>query len=151
MTVIVVTACPVGLRGHLTRWLLEISPGVFVGRVTTRVRTLMWQRVIEMVKNGRAIMVYNADNEQGLAFEVHEHEWIPVDFEGINLMLVQRRPHTTKVAPAAKPDGVTRANAADTATANLRVGPLLVLGTFLRPGQSQGRIPKVNVKRRYCY
>ena len=31
MTVIVVTACPAGLRGHLTRWLLEISPGVFVG------------------------------------------------------------------------------------------------------------------------
>ncbi|KFZ77082.1 CRISPR-associated protein Cas2 [Amycolatopsis sp. MJM2582] len=87
MTVIVVTACPVGLRGHLTRWLLEISPGVFVGKVSARVRTLMWQRVIDMVKTGRAIMVYNADNEQGLAFEVHAHDWTPVDFDGINLML----------------------------------------------------------------
>lgn len=92
MTVIVVAACPVGLRGHLTRWLLEISPGVFVGKVTARVRTLMWRRVVDMVKNGRAIMVYGADNEQGLAFEVHSHDWIPVDFEGIHLML---RPATT--------------------------------------------------------
>lgn len=87
MTVIVVAACPVGLRGHLTRWLLEISPGVFVGKINTRVRELMWLRVLDMVKTGRAIMVYTANNEQGLAFEVHEHNWVPTDFEGINLML----------------------------------------------------------------
>lgn len=31
MVVIVLSACPAGLRGHLTRWLLEISAGVFVG------------------------------------------------------------------------------------------------------------------------
>jgi CRISPR-associated protein Cas2 len=87
MTVIVVTACPAGLRGDLTRWLLEISPGVFVGTVNKRVRTLMWARVLEMVRTGRALMVYRANNEQGLAFEVHEHNWSPVDFEGITLML----------------------------------------------------------------
>jgi CRISPR-associated protein Cas2 len=87
MTVIVVAACPIGVRGHLTRWLLEISPGVFVGKISTRVRDLMWNRVIDMVKNGRAIMVYTAPNEQGLAFQVHDHDWTPIDFEGINLML----------------------------------------------------------------
>ena len=87
MTVIVVAACPVGLRGHLTRWLLEISPGVFVGKISARVRDLMWSRVLELVKNGRAIMVYSTNSEQGLAFEVHEHNWTPVDYEGVNLML----------------------------------------------------------------
>ena len=87
MTVIVVAACPVGLRGHLTRWLLEIAPGVFVGKVSSRVRELMWLRVLDMVKTGRAIMVYSANNEQGLAFQVHEHNWQPIDIEGINLML----------------------------------------------------------------
>ncbi|MCQ8210670.1 type I-E CRISPR-associated endoribonuclease Cas2e, partial [Cutibacterium acnes subsp. acnes] len=44
MTVLVLTACPAGLRGHLTRWLLEISPGVFVGHVPTRVRDALWDR-----------------------------------------------------------------------------------------------------------
>src|SRR5689334_18672157 len=102
MTVIVVAACPVGLRGHLTRWLLEISPGVFVGKVTARVRTLMWRRVTDMVKNGRAIMVYNADNEQGLAFEVHAHDWLPVDFEGINLMLRPTSPAERAPGPDRK-------------------------------------------------
>ena len=87
MTVIVVAACPVGLRGHLTRWLLEISAGVFVGRVSARVRDLLWQRTLEMVKTGRAIMVFSANNEQGLDFRVHQHEWIPIDVEGLTLML----------------------------------------------------------------
>ncbi|CRK59257.1 CRISPR-associated protein, Cas2 [Alloactinosynnema sp. L-07] len=87
MTVIVVAACPTGLRGHFTRWLLEIAPGVFVGKTTTRVRNLMWQRVTEMAKTGRAIMVHTTNNEHGLAFQVHNHDWTPIDYEGINLIL----------------------------------------------------------------
>lgn len=87
MTVIVLAACPVGLRGHLTRWLLEISPGVFVGRVSSRVRDHLWVRVMEMAGTGRAIMVYAADNEQRLRFAVHAHTWIPVEHEGIHLIL----------------------------------------------------------------
>jgi CRISPR-associated protein Cas2 len=99
MTVIVVAACPVGLRGHLTRWLLEIAPGVFVGKISARVRELMWQRVVDMVHTGRAIMVYAANNEQGLAFQVHDHNWEPIDIEGITLMLrpaAQLPPETAK-------------------------------------------------------
>lgn len=87
MTVIVVAACPIGLRGHLTRWLLEISVGVFVGRISARVRDLLWQRTVEMVKSGRAIMVFAADNEQGLDFMVHRHDWTPLEIDGLTLML----------------------------------------------------------------
>ncbi|QBS41302.1 type I-E CRISPR-associated endoribonuclease Cas2e [Nocardia sp. CS682] len=86
MTTVVLTAVPPGLRGHLTRWLLEISPGVFVGNISPRVRELMWQRIIEFVAEGRAIMVYTARNEQRLAFEVHGHDWTPVDYDGLTLM-----------------------------------------------------------------
>jgi CRISPR-associated protein Cas2 len=93
VTVIVVAACPVGLRGHLTRWLLEISAGVFVGRVSARVRDLLWERTVDMVSSGRAIMVFSANNEQGLDFKVHKHEWTPVDIDGVMLML---RPNDTE-------------------------------------------------------
>lgn len=89
MVVIVLTACPEGLRGHLTRWLLEISAGVFVGHVTTRVRTLLWTRVVELSKEGRALMVYSQPGEQRLAFKVYRHHWEPVDHDGVLLM---RRP-----------------------------------------------------------
>lgn len=86
MVVVVLTACPVGLRGDLTRWLLEISPGVFVGNVSARVRDGLWARVLVMVRNGRAIMVYSAKNEQHLAFKTFQPDWQPVDCEGVELM-----------------------------------------------------------------
>jgi|GEM_PF-142903 len=89
MVVLVVTACPAGLRGQLTRWLLEIAPGVFVGNVTSRVRDLLWTRVVELARNGRAILVFSARNEQRLDFRVHDSDWQPVDFDGVHLM---RRP-----------------------------------------------------------
>lgn len=87
MVILVLTACPSGLRGHLTRWFLEISAGVFVGRVSARVRDLMWERVVELSKDGRAIMVYSTRGEQGLAFKVHRHDWKTVNMDGVELML----------------------------------------------------------------
>lgn len=89
MTVVVLTSVPAGLRGQLTKWLLEISPGVYVGFVTSRVREQLWLRILEMSGDGRAIMVHAARNEQRLAFKVHKHHWEPVDYDGIELM---RRP-----------------------------------------------------------
>lgn len=86
MVVMVLTACPSGARGDLTRWLLEIAPGVFVGRLSTRVREKLWQRVCSFVKSGRAIMVYSAHNEQHLEFEVYQPDWVPVDCEGLKLI-----------------------------------------------------------------
>ena len=89
MVVLVLTACPPGLRGDVSRWLLEIAPGVFVGRLSARVRELLWDRVVTLVKGGRAIMVCSARNEQHLAFKVHQPDWQPVDCEGVELI---RRP-----------------------------------------------------------
>lgn len=96
---LVLTACPAGLRGHVTRWLLEISPGVFVGRVSARVRDHLWSRVLDMSKDGRALMVFARQGDQGLDFRVHRHEWEPVDFDGLRLM---RRPDDGSSEPARK-------------------------------------------------
>lgn len=87
MVVIVLSACPAGLRGHLTRWLLEISAGVFVGHVSTRVRDLMWLNVCELSGGGRALMVFSVPGEQRLDFRVHNHHWHPIDFDGVTLMM----------------------------------------------------------------
>ncbi|MBT1171799.1 type I-E CRISPR-associated endoribonuclease Cas2 [Bifidobacterium sp. MA2] len=102
MVVIVLTACPVGLRGDLTRWLLEISAGVFVGHVSAKVRDRLWERIVGMVKDGRAIMVYSARNEQHLAFRVHRSDWRPVDCEGLELIT---RPAPVSGSRAEEPRG----------------------------------------------
>ena len=97
MTVVVLTACPPGLRGQLTRWLMEISPGVFVGFVSTRVRELLWLRIVEYIGRGRAIMVHSTKGEQRLAFKVHGHDWLPVDYDGVQLMRRPRASSSTDV------------------------------------------------------
>ncbi|MBM6868147.1 type I-E CRISPR-associated endoribonuclease Cas2e [Collinsella tanakaei] len=92
MTVMVLTACPSGVKGDLSRWLLEIAPGVFVGRISARLRERLWARVISMLRDGRAIMVYSARNEQHFSFEVFQPDWKVVDCDGIELI---KRPRGT--------------------------------------------------------
>ena len=87
MVVITLEKCPLALRGDLTKWLQEISLGVYVGQVSARVRDKLWQRVCEESKNGRATMVYSARNEQHLNFRVHNTSWEPIDYDGLKLIM----------------------------------------------------------------
>jgi len=87
MIVVTLTDCPISLRGDLTKWLLEINTGVFVGNVNARVRDNLWKRITENIKQGRATMVFSTNNEQRLDFRVHNSEWIPVDFDGLKLVM----------------------------------------------------------------
>lgn len=90
MMVLIVTAVPAGLRGELTRWLLEVDSGVFVGNPSQRIREDLWEKVIAGVKDGRALLIYRARGEQKMRVETHRHHWTPVDLDGLTLM---RRPH----------------------------------------------------------
>ena len=76
MITIVLAACPESLRGHLTRWLTEVAPGTFVGKVNSRIRDKLWELVVEECKSGRAIMTFTSRQlEQGYDFRVHNHNW----------------------------------------------------------------------------
>lgn len=86
MTVIVLTNCPPGLRGFLTRWLLEISAGVFVGNPSARIRDTLWEEVQQYAGQGRALLAHTTNNEQGFTFRTHDHAWHPTDHEGITLI-----------------------------------------------------------------
>lgn len=95
MIVLVLTACPPGLRGHLTRWLFEVSAGVFVGRMNPKLREHVWELVIVEVQ-GRALLVYpDRSREQGFNFRTHGHDWEPADIEGVTLMLRPARRRTS--------------------------------------------------------
>jgi CRISPR-associated protein Cas2 len=107
MTVIILTACPDGLRGHLTQWLLEIAAGVYVGHLNSRIRHRLWGKVVEMAGPGRALLVYQQPGEQRLCFQVHDHHWHPVDFDGITLI---RRPAARDVYNPALPRGWSKAS-----------------------------------------
>lgn len=101
------TACPQGLRGSLTRWLLEVSPGVFVGHVSARVRDALWTQTMDMIKDGKALMVYPARNEQGFEFKVHRHDWDLIDIDGLRLL---QRPNPNEAKKPAMRHGWSKAS-----------------------------------------
>jgi CRISPR-associated protein Cas2 len=92
VTVVVLVAAPDGLRGHLTRWMIEVSAGVFVGNPSARVRNRVWTVLAERIGHGQAIMVEPADNEQGWAVRTAGRDrWTPVDYDGLMLIARSRR------------------------------------------------------------
>lgn len=108
MTVVVLTLCPAGLRGFLTRWLLEISPGVFIGAPSARIREILWEEVKQYSGQGRALLVHSTNTEQGFAFETHDHKWHPVDHEG--LILIRRPNDRPPTSPATSAQGWSKAS-----------------------------------------
>ena len=98
MIVITLTDCPISLRGDLTKWLLEINTGVFVGRVSARVRDNLWDRVVKNVKNGRATLVYSTNNEQHMDFRIHHSENEIIDFDGLKLVMKTSHARAQKLA-----------------------------------------------------
>lgn len=91
MTVIVLSRVPQGLRGDLAKWLLEVRPGVYVGRLTAAVRVRLWERITKYVKLGDATLVYMASNEQGYQIlTLGDPSYRVRDFEG--LQLIERVP-----------------------------------------------------------
>lgn len=83
---ICVTNCPPGLRGDLSKWLSEVNTGVYIGKLSAKVRDELWSRVCDNIKTGQATMVYSTNNEQGYTFLTHNTTWIATDYEGITLM-----------------------------------------------------------------
>jgi CRISPR-associated protein Cas2 len=91
MVVLVLIAVAPGLRGHVTRWLVELAPGVYAGTLSARVRDRLWDTLEERVGDGQAVLVFRARNEQGWSVRTAGRDrWSPVDLDG--LMLMQRPP-----------------------------------------------------------
>jgi CRISPR-associated protein Cas2 len=89
VTVIILIAAPPGLRGHLTRWMVEAAAGVFVGNPNARLRDRLWTTLADRVGGGQAIMIEPARNEQCWAVRTAGTDrWSPVDLDG--LMLIAR-------------------------------------------------------------
>lgn len=56
MLVIVTENVPPRLRGRLAIWLLEVRAGVYVGKVSRRVREMIWDQIESGLEDGNAVM-----------------------------------------------------------------------------------------------
>ncbi len=91
MVIFTLDAAPSAIRGELTRWFLELKPGVFVGNVNKRIRELLWERICKTVNVRGAVMVFSTNNEQGFELEIYGSPGRTViDLDGIQLIKVTK-------------------------------------------------------------
>ncbi|BCL28562.1 type I-E CRISPR-associated endoribonuclease Cas2e [Streptomyces aurantiacus] len=92
MITISATAVPDHLRGALTRWLLEVTPELYVGTVSARVRDELWDSVAACTGDGMSVLIRPSDNEQGFELRTagtrRRH---PIDFDGMALIAFQAK------------------------------------------------------------
>ena len=87
MLVIVVEGVPARLRGRLAIWLLEVRAGVYVGKVSRRIREMLWDTVGKGLEDGNAVMVWSTNNESGFDFlTLGANRRTPVEMDGIKLV-----------------------------------------------------------------
>lgn len=91
-TVITLKKVPAALRGDLTKWMQEISVGVYVGNFNSRIRENLWKRVCEDTESGEATLSYMCHNEIGYNFETKNTDRQVIDYDGIPLVMVPLRP-----------------------------------------------------------
>lgn len=87
-TIITLRNVPPSLRGDLSKWMQEISTGVFVGNFNVKVREQLWERVKASVSNGEATISYSYRNEIGYQFETIGTQRQVIDSDGIPLVLI---------------------------------------------------------------
>lgn len=88
MMVLILRKVRPGLKGYLTRWLVQPQSGVFVGHASARIRDKLWQHVCHEIdsRDGSAVLIHPADNEQGYLLRTHgDSPRIVRDFDGLLL------------------------------------------------------------------
>lgn len=79
------------IRGLMKLWLIEPKPGVFIGRITPKVRDFLWN---ELWKNQDkfhgALLIYSTNNEQGFDIELMgDLKRTIIDMDGLKLVKVK--------------------------------------------------------------
>jgi len=87
MLVTVVENAPPRLRGRLAIWLLEVRAGVYVGKVSRRVREMIWEQIEKGIEDGNAVMAWSTNTESGFDFmTLGANRRIPVEIDGVKLV-----------------------------------------------------------------
>ncbi|MCX5846602.1 MAG: type I-E CRISPR-associated endoribonuclease Cas2e [Deltaproteobacteria bacterium] len=87
MMVTVVENAPPRLRGRLAIWLLEVRAGVYIGKVSRRVREMIWDQIEKGIEDGNAVMAWSTNTESGFDFmTLGANRRIPVEMDGIKLV-----------------------------------------------------------------
>jgi CRISPR-associated protein Cas2 len=99
MTIICLENAPPRLRGLLSRWLLEVRPALFVGRLGGRMREALWEKIEDLMPEtgATAVMAWAHAGAQGYSFRtLGEAPRMPVEVDGLWLVTHERKKRTAR-------------------------------------------------------
>ena len=104
MVVLICERVPEGLRGELSRWMIEPKTNVFVGKMSAMVRDKLWQRVQDHRAGGAAILAYPAPTEQGFLLKsCGDPTRELVNYDGLTLVRIATPTSKGKKTAASSP------------------------------------------------
>ena len=108
MIVMTLEAVPPSLRGELSRWLIEVQPGVFAGNASALIRDALWDKCVQHARAGHCSQIYRTNNEQGFAIRIAgDATRRVVNLDGYQLVAVRNARHAElhqKYAPPEEED-----------------------------------------------
>lgn len=89
MLVMILEKVPVGVRGELTRWLVEVKTGIFVGHVSARVRDELWEKYEKARRVGGITQIWSTNTEQKFQMRMSgDTSRQIVELEGLQLIRI---------------------------------------------------------------
>lgn len=72
--------------------MIEPKAGIFLGRMTARVREALWKKVVQGAKSGGCLLAWSSPGEQGFQVETFgETSRKIIDLEGLLLVARERK------------------------------------------------------------
>ena len=87
MVIMVLNNVPVAVRGNLTRWLMEVKSGIYIGQVSARVRDKLWEQCTASKRTGGVFQAWSTNNEQGFRMRMNGMpDRSIVNWEGVEMV-----------------------------------------------------------------
>jgi CRISPR-associated protein Cas2 len=87
MVMMILEKVKVSLRGELTRWLIEVKPGVYIGHVNGMVRDKLWDYCCKDNRAGIVFQAWSANTEQHFKMRMNgDSQRQVMDWEGLQLI-----------------------------------------------------------------
>ena len=89
MVVMILERVTPGLRGEMTRWMIEPKAGVFIGKMSAMVRDRLWEKAQKSAGDGAGMLIHSCNTEQGFNIRTFgDSSREIIDIEGLWLVRV---------------------------------------------------------------
>lgn len=88
MVVMTLKKVPPSLHGELSRWMIEVQQGVYVGYFGEAIRQRLWDKVVQKSSGfGYCTQIYQSKHEQGFEILTHgNQDYNKITLDGYQLI-----------------------------------------------------------------